>query len=218
MPTTSDRSTIHPRTLAIVVAALLTVGALLAAPAMAATEEQQGAQLLQRVQAGTVSCSSLGTSDFDRIGEYAMGRMLGSSAAHEAMDRRMTAVMGARGETQAHVFMGQRFAGCASGRAPATFGAMMGMMGSGYRAGGGMMSFGSAASTADGSGWNGTDTVMAVMMGVLLALVAGALVAWRPWRRSPDTRLADGSISVDEYEQRRAAPEGRSTGDPSPST
>ena len=187
---TTDRTVArHRSVIAALVAALLALTALAAAPAMGATsEEQQGAQLLRSLQAGTATCTSLTTTNFERIGEYVMGRMLGSSAAHDAMNRQMAAMMGSGGETQAHVFMGQRFAGCATGRAPVAFGAMMGMMGagmmgsayggnatstmmgSGNRGTGGMMGFGYVSPTASrNNGWSSGDTVMVVLMGLLIA-------------------------------------------------
>lgn len=99
MPTTdrSARRTLLASALAAVLAAAL------AAPALGATEAQQGGQLLQRLQSGTTTCTSLITSDFDHVGEYVMERMLGSASAHQAMNRQMAAMMGSGGETQAHV-------------------------------------------------------------------------------------------------------------------
>lgn len=231
---TTDRRTEHHRSvIAVLAAALLALTALPAAPAMGATsEEQQGAQLLRNLQAGKASCASLSTTNFERIGEYVMGRMLGSSAAHDAMNRQMAAMMGSGGETQAHVFMGQRFAGCATGRAPVAFGAMMGMMGagmmgsayggtssstmmgSGYRGSGGMMGFGYVSPTASSnSGWSSGDTVMVILMGLLIALAIGAFAAWRPWRhqavKTPletlQARYARGDIDQQEFDRRRQA-------------
>jgi uncharacterized membrane protein len=210
---------------AVLAAALVLVG-LTAAPALAATEAQQGAQRLRKIEAGTVSCGSLKTGDFDHIGEYVMERMLGSASAHEAMNRQMAAMMGSRGETQAHVFMGQRFAGCAAGRAPNAFGAMMGMMGAGmmgsvYGSGGstmmgssygGMMGSGSGSS-ATGDGWSRGDTVMVALMGLLLALALVALATWKPWRQNRagtpletlQSRYARGEIDQREFDRRRQA-------------
>lgn len=210
--------------------AALLVGAVLALPsaAGAATEVQQGARLLNRVQAGTVSCSSLKTADFERIGEYVMERMLGSATAHDAMDRQMAAAMDEAGETQAHVYMGRRFAGCATGQAPATFGAMMGMMGAGMMGAasggtspGGMMGGGAAGygyanmmgSRADGDDWTSGDTAMAVFMGLFVLIALAALLLWRPWQRpaamTPEEtlrrRLAAGDIDQAEFDRRRAA-------------
>lgn len=223
---------------ALLAAALLIVPAFGVASASAAgSEEQQGAQLLKDKDAGKLSCGTLSTTDFERIGEFVMGRMLGTSATHEAMNRQMTLMMGRTGETQAHTFMGRRFAGCGTGDVPTSFGAMMGMMGAGMMgsayggdgsgtmmgsrpSGGQMMGFGSASRTADGSGsgWSSGDTVMVILMGLLLALAVGVLVAWRPWRqRAIDTpletlraRYARGDIDQQEFDRRRQALEGTS--------
>lgn len=226
MPTTGDRPARRQRSaIALALSTVLALAGLTAAPALGATEAQQGAQLLRSLQTRQADCSSLATADFDRIGEYVMERMLGSSAAHEAMNRQMAAVMGSRGETQAHVYMGQRFAGCATGRAPATFGAMMGMMGSAYGGGSpstmmgsgargtsGMMGSDSPSSSRDDA-WSSGDTVMVVLMGLLVALAIGALVAWRPWRRRAvktpletlQGRYARGEIDQQEFDRRRQA-------------
>ena len=212
--------------LAPILAVVLAAG-FAATPASGATEAQQGGQLLQRLQAGTTTCKSLSTTDFDHVGEYVMERMLGSAGVHEAMNRQMVAMMGARGETQAHVYMGQRFAGCARGNAPTAFGSMMGMMGAGMMGsvygrgntstvmGSGsdaMMGFGNNTAPANGDGWSGGDTTMVVLMVLLLALVAGALFAWRPWRRADQTpletlqnRFARGEIDQHDYDARREA-------------
>jgi len=161
-----------------------------------------------------------------------MGQMLGSSAAHDAMDRQITVMMGSAGNTEAHVYMGQRFAGCATGRAPVAFGAMMGMMGagmmgsayggtgsstmmgSGARGTSAMMGFGYVSPTASSSrGWSSADTVMVILMGLLIALAIGALAAWRPWRHHAATtpletlqaRYARGEIDQQEFDRRRQA-------------
>ena len=75
-----------------------------------------------------------------------MGRMLGSSAAHDAMNAQMQTVMGSSGEQLAHQFMGRRFAGCATGNGPAQIGTMMGMMGT-------AMMGASYGSSAQGNGY-----------------------------------------------------------------
>ena len=228
MRTTGDRGR---SAIALVIAAVVAAGMLAASPALGATEAQQGAQLLRSLQAGKGSCGSLATDDFDHIGEYVMERMLGSSAAHDAMNRQMQTMMGSSGETQAHVFMGRRFAGCATGRAPAAFGSMMGMMGAGmmgsvYGGGtsnmmgsanggaGGMMGSGqtTAGSNRD-DGWTTADTVMVAVMSLLVLLAISALAAWRPWRQPTGStpletlqaRYARGDIDQQEFERRRDA-------------
>ncbi len=202
-------------------ASLVLLGASSAPGFASANEDQEGAQLLQSIQNGEQGCQGLSRGEFEAIGEHVMGRMLGSTTRHEAMDQRIRATTGASGEARAHVFMGQRFAGCAKGAAPAAFGSMMGMMGSysGDSSGGmgsgrdagigsGMMGD-SVSRDGDDDGWSSTDT----MLVVFLAALAAALAAWRPWRRSsPKTpldilsdRYARGDIDTAEYEQRRHA-------------
>jgi len=223
------------RRFALTIGAILTLLGVGAAPGSAsAGAEQQGAQLLQRVQSGEQKCQQLSRGQFEAIGEHVMGRMVGSTARHDAMDQRIRATSGASGEAQAHVFMGQRFTGCASGAAPAAFGSMMGMMGTysgangggmgtGRDGGGGMSNgrdggsgfgeMGGSGSRAGGDdGWSATNTVLVILVAVLAAALA-ALAAWRPSRRSsPQTpfevlsdRYARGDIDPADYEQRRHA-------------
>ena len=212
------------RHLALVIGAILALLGLNATPGWAsASEERQGAQLLQSVQAGEQKCQQLSRTQSELIGEYVMGRMVGSTARHEAMNRQITATSGASGEVQAHVFMGQRFAGCASRAAPAAFGSMMGMMGNYSGANGGMTGTGrddangmmgrsGSRATAD-NGLSSTDIVVLVILVALLAAALLAIAARRPWRRSPPKtpfdvlrdRYAHGDIDTADYEQRRHA-------------
>ena len=51
-----------------------------------------------------------------------MGRMLGSTSVHQAMNDRMQLMMGAQGEQRLHQLMGERFTGCATGSADTVMG------------------------------------------------------------------------------------------------
>jgi len=180
MTTQMDR--IPGRTVAqrlIAVAALsIAVLSLGAAPAWSAVSvQQQGAALLAQVQNGHTSCSKLSSSDLVLMGEYDMGRIMGSTAAYNAMNGQMQATIGASGEQLAYRFMGERLGGCATGNGPVAFGTMMGMMGnsemgasygSAYPAG----SYGSSMMGGSGYGSNGGGT----SIGVIAAIVLGALV------------------------------------------
>jgi len=180
------------RRVALTIGAVLAVVAATVAPASGSVAaDQQGTQLLARIQAGQLKCQQLSRDQSMAIGEDVMGRMLGSPARHAAMDKHLQNAAGPAGEAQAHVFMGQRFAGCPTGAAPAAFGSMMGMMGTYSGATGmGMGDGGNAYPTGmiGGSGshggiefdWSATDTVLIV----LLAAAAAALVALRPRRRT----------------------------------
>lgn len=153
-------------------------------------EEQQGAALAQDFQAGDQTCSNLSAKQFELIGEYEMSRMIGNPAAHDAMNERMSQVMGSRGEAQAHIFLAQRRLGCANGASPpASFGTMMGVAGS-YQSGSGM---GSGMMGDNGANYNGGSGMMAdntdgdwgtgmiilvVLLGVALAAALAAGLMW----------------------------------------
>jgi hypothetical protein len=122
--------------------AVLAICGLLVVPATAraslADEQRHGQELITQLQAGTKTCSDLSADDFDHIGEYAMYRALGSTRRHEAMNNRMTLMMGEQGESRMHQLLGRRYAGC-SASAVGAYGTTMGpgMMGGGYYGTGG---------------------------------------------------------------------------------
>lgn len=117
------------------------------ARASVAAEQQAGQALAQQVQSGKRSCDSLSKDDLDYIGEFVMGRMIGSTSAHEAMNARMTAVMGAQAESRMHQALGARFVGCATGTT--TGGSSSSMMN-----GQGMMGSGSGSRGRSQGDWN----------------------------------------------------------------
>ena len=162
---------------------------LLAAAANAdlASEVQQGQQLADSIKAGQTKCSDLSTDQFELIGEYAMNTYLPSTAAHEAMNQHMAAMMGQAGERRMHIVLGQRYAGCATGSESGWLGPMAGMMGrygpgngnaGGYSSG--MMSgrgYGPMMGPGLHSNGGGVSALGAVMIGLAAAVVAGLLVA-----------------------------------------
>lgn len=217
---------------ALTIGAVLALLAVNAAPGTAKGDaEQQGAQLLQSLQAGEQKCQQLSRDQSESVGEYVMGRMLGSTTRHEAMDQRMRTMTGASGEAQAHVFMGQRFTGCATGAAPGAFGSMMGMMSNYSGARGGVMGNGRDGGNSIGNGngmmggsdsrsdddndWGSTNTVLVILLAAMAAALA-ALAARRPWQQSSlqtpfdilSDRYARGDIDTADYEQRRSALKG----------
>jgi hypothetical protein len=141
----------------------------------AVTAAQRGAALLARIESGQATCGKLSSGDLAIIGEYGMGRIMGSTAAQNAMNAQMLAISGTRGEQQAYRFMGERLGGCATGNGPVAFGTMMGMMGTSMMG----ASYGSAY-PADGNG----SSMMGgygsgsggLSVGVIAAIVLGALV------------------------------------------
>lgn len=205
---------------------------LLAAPPASATpqEEQQGSRILRELESGKLKCSDASASDFELVGEYAMGRMFGSPAQHEAMNQMMGRMMGARGEEGVHEAMGRRFSGCGGGQLPAGFGQMMGAVNAMGMMGGGMMGgtnqgvgsyggadammggYGASISTNDEDFDGPSAAAMVGMMAVLIGAVALALFLLARRRQGPlDTlkrRYAKGELSAEEYQERKQLLEG----------
>lgn len=127
---------------------------LVAAPTGAAeSAESRGAGLLRAVEDGERDCADLSAADFEAIGEFAMGRMLGSPQAHESMDQLATRMMGAGGLERMHQVMGQRFAACGQPDFPGGFGQMMSMM----PGMGGSIGYGGDGSMMGGTGYGTGD-------------------------------------------------------------
>ena len=211
----------------------LTWLALSAATVLAASSalEQRGAELLTAAERGETDCAELDGADFNAIGEFAMGRMLGGSQAHEAMDEAVTQMMGASGLDRMHGAMGQRFAGCGASGPAGSYGGMMAMAqmmgglggppgiygpadGSGvYPGAGGVM--GPDRIAGEGDDWPGAWMAIAMLVLALTVLgVAGFAIA-RPRRQADPTavdvlaqRFARGDITTDDYERRRTLLEG----------
>jgi hypothetical protein len=186
--------------LALVVLVLLLCG-VGTASAATAEEEAQGAKVLRELEAGVVECGDLDGEQFEHVGDYAMGRMAGSTARHEAMDETMTRMMGATAEREMHEVMGRRFSGCGGGKLPAGFGRMMGafgalgMMGGGHRGGPG--------------GDDGSDGPSAAAMIAVIAVFIAALAGVVLWlsRRRPRGPLDMTAEEQKECDADRAAME-----------
>jgi uncharacterized membrane protein len=223
-----------PHLLAASIACFALSAVLASAPAASATpqEERQGLQILSELESGKLKCGEASASDFELVGEYAMGRMFGSPNQHEAMNQMMSRMMGPRGEESVHEAMGRRFSGCGGGQLPAGFGQMMGavnamgMMGDGMMGGasqsessggtGSMMGgygYGSSSNASDNDFDGPSAVAMVGMMAVLIGAVALALFLLA--RRQPsgplDTlkrRFAKGELTAEEYQERRRLLEG----------
>ena len=197
--------------------ALLSIGLALMLPAAAgaslASEQHQGQNLIAQLQAGTRSCRKLSATDLDHIGEYLMFKALGSTALHRAMNDRMIAMLGERGESRMHQLLGARYAGCPTGgyAGMMSAGAMMG----GYDTNGGFSAMTNSdnlkwmtgawqnmtlqgwqrlqrrlldTSTTGHEGW-GIAAIAATILGALV-LIALAIVAMirRPFRHPPTAK------------------------------
>lgn len=134
----------------LIVAVALVLLAPAASFASLADEQTQGRQLVAHVHSGAVSCKALSAEQLDHIGEYVMGRALGSTTAHQAMNDRMTLMMGGAAESRMHQVLGARYVGCSSA-------AVAG--GSGSGAGPGMM-MGGGAMMGGYSGQGGWNSMM----------------------------------------------------------
>lgn len=70
-----------------------------------AQEEAAGKVIYDNLQANKVSCSNLSDNDFEVLGDYYMGQMMGSS--HGAMDNLMTQRIGEANNHLMHITLGK---------------------------------------------------------------------------------------------------------------
>ena len=75
-------------------------------------EEQEGKELLDRLNSKSISCQDLTNENFEKIGEYFMGQPIGDISRHIAMNSRMQSMMGNQGEEQVHTTWGTRGSNC----------------------------------------------------------------------------------------------------------
>lgn len=73
-------------------------------------DEAKGKAIFEQLQSKRLECNKLTEDDFDTLGEYFMGQMMGNG--HASMNAMMTQMMGEQGEKQMHVVMGKRLSGC----------------------------------------------------------------------------------------------------------
>lgn len=199
-----------------------------AANSQTAQDEAAGKAILEKLQSKQTSCSNLVDDDFDKLGDYYMGQMMGTS--HSAMDTLMTQRIGADNERLMHVALGKRLSGCDTSAVFPTQGAgflpMMGMMGGwsasydgyqpnyinsmmgnyfGYPGGYSMMGYGGFS-----SGWAGLLWWVLIIIGTVL------LIRWAVGQsrghagRSGETaldvlkgRYAKGEIDKKEFEEKK---------------
>lgn len=97
--------------------AVMTVLVTMSAPVFAAEDAStlatgiaNGLIILQKLQTKELTCATLSNQEFEYMGEYFMGQMMGN--AHEAMNIAIRQRIGEAGEEAMHISMGQRFSGC----------------------------------------------------------------------------------------------------------
>lgn len=111
-------------------------------------DETAGKAIWDQLQNKQTACQSLRDDDFDKLGDFFMGNMMGSS--HDYMDQLMAQRLGEDGEKQMHIVMGKRLSSCdIKATFPQGAGYFMPMMG-GF---GGMMGGGNANNQSWSNGW-----------------------------------------------------------------
>lgn len=148
-----------------------------------AREEAEGKAIWEKLQVKELTCKDLSDDNFETLGEYFMGQMMGNS--HEAMNNMMVGMMGKKGEKQMHVVMGKRFSGCDWGF-DGTKGGGNSMMGN----------FGSNPMGWFGFGW--------IFMILFWGLVILAVVALIKWIANQDKNQTQSKSAVDILKERYA--------------
>jgi hypothetical protein len=145
--------------------------------------EATGQAIAQKLQAKTLACADLSQDNYESLGDFYMGLMMGSS--HDSMEQYIEKSYGADYLKSMHIAMGERFSGCnVNVSFPAGmmgFGPMMGgwSNGSGNWSGYSMMDWGFPGMMSGyygGHAWFGWITM--ILVWVLLVLGIVAVVKW----------------------------------------
>lgn len=119
-------------------------------------DEAAGKAVWDKLQNKQVTCSDLKDDDFDVLGDFFMGNMMGSS--HDSMNQLMAQRLGDDGEKQMHIALGKRLSGCDTNAAlpngAGYFTPMMGFAGSGMINKGNSSSFGGRTYGMMGEGYS----------------------------------------------------------------
>lgn len=122
-----------------------------------AKDEAEGKVVWDKLQNKQVTCKDLKDDDFDVLGDFFMGNMMGGS--HDSMNQRMAQQLGDDGEKLMHIAMGKRLSGCDTN-------SIMSMMGYGGMMGQSFGIFGSLT-------W----------IAVLVFLILGSIYFWKEIQR-----------------------------------
>jgi hypothetical protein len=186
----------------------LALSVTLAAPALAdnvTAEQALGGQILAQVQHGKLNPRSLAGAQYQDLGEYLMGRALGSTQLHRRMNTLMDEMMGPNASDQMHIYLGKRYLGVSAAptdRYSQLYGlmgvmmsgyrgsALAGMMGAylnghgtaGYRMGPGMMGYGYTSTAGSGGGWPTGAVVAVTALGAVLIVCLGVIALPRARR------------------------------------
>ena len=154
-----------------------------------AKDEAAGKVVWDKLQNKQVTCSQLTDDDFDVLGDFFMGNMMGSN--HDAMNQMMVQRLGNDGEKQMHIALGKRLSGCNANAALPQgasyftpmmgFGNMMGNSGNTSLFGGsrGMMGYGYGNSALPRFWLIGVITWIVL----IIFLVSGSIYFWKEIKR-----------------------------------
>jgi len=188
-----------------------------------AREEAEGKEVWEKLQSKELKCVDLSNDDFGALGEYFMGQMMGDS--HEAMNDRLTQMLGSEGEEQMHIAMGKRMSGCEpnapmpqdtqnGGMMSMMMNMMMGSAFYGMKEGGGNSMMSNFAGNPIGTyGW-GFGWIFMILFWGLIILGIVALVKWTANQGKNQTqdrsaldilkeRYAKGEIDKKEFEEKK---------------
>lgn len=181
------------------------------------SEENEGRELWNKFQAKEIACADILDMQFEALGEYFMGQMMGDS--HTAMNAMMIQMHGKDGENKIHIVLGKRISGCDTS---ATFPAggdawmpMMQMMLGGYSS---PFGFNPMMQGIDQTGWGFAvfGWIFMILWWVLIIAGIAALIKWfisrsRGAREHRDKsaseilreRYARGEIDKKEFEEKK---------------
>lgn len=163
--------------------------------ASTAQDQIKGKQIWEKLQAKKIQCKNLTNDNYELLGEYFMGHMIGDTKSHALMNNMMQNMMGKTGEEQMHIILGKRMSGCEPNASTSQdmmdSGMMSMMMGGGMMesaftpssfggTGGGvnsMMGFGYGM--MNGFGWGGNLLSIVVLLIVLADLILLGVFLWR---------------------------------------
>ena len=220
-------SAVFPRILPLAIGLFLALSA--TAFGSVASEQKQGARAFRAFTDAGKRCSTLAQADLEHIGEYVMGRGLGSRRAHQQMNSFMESMMGEGATDQMHIALGRRATRCGNAAAPGSYRNMLGMMslmggfavtrGNSGNNGLGSMMGGGRRGSGSMMGGNGSDDntngvwiALAAALGVIAGLGITALLLSRRDAGGDgesldilNRRFARGELDEQEYERRRHA-------------
>jgi len=182
------------------------------------SEESAGKDIWNKFQEKEIACADITDTQFENMGEYFMGQMMGDS--HAAMNAMMIQMHGKDGENNIHTVLGKRISGCDTSvtfpmGTTASWIPMMQMMLGSWSSPFGL---GPMMWETDQTGW-GFEAFWWIFMILWLALIIAGITALTKWfiSRSRGTRehrdksaseilrerYARGEIDKKEFEEKK---------------